>query len=276
MECPEKSAFVEERIDRILTQYRESPNLLAIIRQDLEQIADAVVETCEIPSKFDILDATGDQLTIIGRQLGWPRCHCICVPVPVFGFSCGVTNPNRPIGGFACTGIDGNILTFDDVDDVDYIMTFDGETGGEFILTDNQRDATPGADWVNCSSAGTGDICLSDDEVYRSYLLARRYQIRQLWGIDSLSASVQHIWGASASVTNLGGARVAISPGRALTALEMIQLPVAFRVLPLAPGITPYINYQTGKVFGFGAGWGGLCEGASWLCPEPFDPYLCN
>ncbi|NTA36841.1 glycine-rich domain-containing protein [Agrobacterium salinitolerans] len=79
MECPDKSAFVEERIDKILTQYRESPRLLAIIRQDVEQIADAVIETCEIPSKFDILDATGDQLTIIGRQLGWPRCHCIKV-----------------------------------------------------------------------------------------------------------------------------------------------------------------------------------------------------
>ncbi len=276
MECPDKTAFVEERIDRIITQYRESPNLLSIIRQDLGQIADAVIETCEIPSKFDILNAVGDQLTIIGRQLGWPRCHCICVPVPVFGFSCGVTNPNRPIGGFACKGIDGDILTLTDDDDEDYILTFTSETMTEYILADNQQEATVGADWLGCSSAGEGDICFSDDEVYRAYLLARRYQIRQLWDIDSLSASAQHIWGDNATVTSLGGARVAVSPGRTLTTVEMMQLPVAFRVLPLAPGISPYISYQTGKVFGFGAGWGGLCEGASWLCPEPIDPYHCD
>ncbi|NSZ57759.1 DUF2612 domain-containing protein [Agrobacterium tumefaciens] len=235
MECPDKSAFVEERIDRILTQYRESPNLLSIIRQDLEQIADAVIETCEIPSKFDILDAVGDQLTIIGRQLGWPRCHCICVPVPVFGFSCGVTTPNQPIVGLCEGGV-----------------------------------------WSNCQEAGTGDICLDDDEVYRRFLLARRYQVRQLWDIDSLSAAAQHLWGDLATVTSLGGARVAVSPGRTLTTLEQLMLPVAFRVLPLAPGITPYISLQTGKVFGFGAGWGGLCDGSSWLCPEPINPYLCN
>ena len=235
MNCPDKPSFVEERVNRILTQYRESPNLLAIIRQDLEQIADAALAACEIPSKFDILDAVGDQLTILGKQLGWPRCHCICVPVPVFGFQCGSPSPNMPIVGLCEGGV-----------------------------------------WAGCQEAGDGDICFDDDEVYRRYLLARRFQARRLWDIDSLTAAAQHIWGDLAAVSSLGGARVAVSPGRTLTALELIQLPVAFRVLPLAPGISPFISYQTGKVFGFGSGWGGLCEGASWLCPEPIDPYHCN
>lgn len=234
MICPTPPDFVEARIDRVLTQYRESPNLLAIIRHDLGQIAEAGIAACHIPSRFDILDAVGDQLTIIGKQLGWPRCHCICVPVPVFGFGCGTTNPNKPVVGLCEGGV-----------------------------------------WANCQEAGSGDICFNDDEVYRGYLLARRYQLLQLWDIDSLQAAAAHIWGTNATVTSMGGARVAVQPGRPLTSLEAMQLPVAFRVLPIAPGITPHVSYTTGKVFGFGSGWGGLCEGASWLCPEEIDPYTC-
>lgn len=234
MDCPNLSGFVEERMDRVLTQYRESPNLLALIRKDLEQIAESVVATCAIPSKFDILDAVGDQLTILGKLLGWPREHCICVPVPVFGFACGTSTPNKPIAGLCEGGV-----------------------------------------WAGCDDAGSGTLRLDDDEVYRGYLLARRYQARKLWDIDSLQAAARHIWGSSATAISLGGARVAIQPGRTLTTLELIQVPVAFRVLPIAPGITPHISYQTGKVFGFGSGWGGLCESASWLCPEEVSPYTC-
>lgn len=234
MECPDKAVIVEERIDRILTQYRESPNLLGIIRHDLEQIADIIVAACDLPSEFDIDTAVGDQLTLVGKRLGWPRCHCICVPVPVFGFSCGTTSPNKPIVGLCEGGV-----------------------------------------WSGCQEGGDGDICLDDDEVYRGFLKARRYQARQLWDIDSLSAAAQHIWGDTVTVVSMGGARVAIQPGRPLTNLEQIQLPVAFRVLPLAPGVTPFISYEVGKVFGFGAGWGGLCENAMWFCPQEFDPYNC-
>lgn len=226
---------MEERVNRILTQYRESPKLLAIIRHDLGQIAEAANAACEIPSKFDIIDAVGDQLTILGKQLGWPRCHCICLPVPVFGFSCGLTTPNQPIVGLCEGGV-----------------------------------------WANCQEAGTGDICFDDDEVYRGYLLARRYQVRQLWEIDNLQAAARHIWGDTATAVSLGGARVAIQPGRALTIVEQLQIPVAFRVLPIAAGITPHISFEIGKVFGFGTGWGGLCESASWLCPVEIDPYSCT
>lgn len=235
MDCPTISDFVEARMNRVLTQYRESPKLLAVIRRDLEQIAEAVLAACAIPSEFDIIDAVGDQLTIIGKQLGWPREHCICVPVPVFGFACGVPSPNMPIGGLC-----------------------------------------EGAVWGGCDEAGSGTLRLDEDETYRGYLLARRYQVRRLWDIDSLQAAARHIWGTAATAISLGSARVAIQPGRSLTPLEVIQVPVAFRVLPIAPGITPHISYQTGKVFGFGSGWGGLCEAASWLCPVEIDPYTCS
>lgn len=234
MDCPDKAAIVEERIDRILTQYRESPNLLGIIRHDLEELADVIVASCAMPSEFDILSAVGDQLTLVGKRLGWPRCHCICVPVPVFGFECGAADPNLPIAGLWEGGV-----------------------------------------WAGCQEAGDGDICLDDDETYRRYLLARRYQARQLWDIDSLQAAAEHIWGETATVASMGGARVAVQPGRTLTPLEAIQLPVAFRVLPLAPGITPHLSLEVGRIFGFGTGWGGLCDDAAWFCPQEFDPYNC-
>lgn len=268
MTCFNRASLVEGMIDRILTQYRESPNLLGMIRRDLGEIAAIIIEAngspgasvpllisgrpltingasllmtdpdCPpidgLPEKFDILTAVGDQLTIIGKRLGWPRCHCICVPVPVFGFPCGTLNANKPIVGLC-----------------------------------------EGCMWDDCSEAGTGTICLDDDETYRRFLLARRYQARQLWDIDSLQAAANHIWGGIATVVSMGGARVAIQIGRSLTDLEQIQLPVAFRVLPIAPGVTPYISYDSGNVFGFGEGWGGLCEGATWFCPEPYDPYIC-
>jgi hypothetical protein len=227
-------ALTEVSMDKVLTQYRESPNLLALIRHDLGQISDLYENSYRLPSKFDVLDAVGDQLTLIGKRLGWPRCHCICVPVPTFGFQCDVPDPNRPIVGLCQNGV-----------------------------------------WVGCQAYGDGDICLDDDETYRSYLLARRYQARQLWDIDSLQAAVEDIWGPTATVVNMGDARVAVQPGRPLTSLETIQLPVAFRVLPLAPGISPFISYASGKIFGFGTGWGGLCENANWLCPQELDPYNC-
>lgn len=235
MECPSKAELIEERIDRILTQYRESPNLIGILRHDLGQIADAALAACEIPSRFDILDATGDQLTIIGKQLGWPREHCICVPVPVFGIPCAVPSVNRVIVGLC----EGGVL-------------------------------------AGCSDGGDGTLRLDDDEVYRGYLLARRFQARQLWDIDSLQFAAQHIWGETATVINLGQCRVCVQPGRTLTDREQLELPVAFRVLPLAPGITPYVSYETGKVFGIGEGWGGLCDGSSIFCPVEIDPYGCQ
>src|SRR5690606_21915427 len=105
---------------------------------------------------------------------------------------------------------------------------------------------------------------------YRGILKARRYQALGLYDADSLLAAARHIWGAKASVSNLGGGRVVVAPGRALTEIEQILFPVAFRALPIAPGITALTSDAVGPVAGFGAGWAGFsCDtgepGAQWL-----------
>ena len=71
--CPDINEMVEERIDRVLTQYRESPNLLFLLRTYLKAICSTGLNNCDLPEKFDINTAIGDQLTILGKRLGWPR-----------------------------------------------------------------------------------------------------------------------------------------------------------------------------------------------------------
>lgn len=231
--CPDPFAFVEDLVGEVETQYRESPNLLAMMRHGLRQIHEVVAELCSLPEKFNLLTAVGDQLTILGRRLGWPRCHCVCEPAPVFGFACGPTNPNQTIVGFCEEGT-----------------------------------------WGNCQQVGGGTLCFNDDETYRRYLLARRFQMLQLYGIDDLQAAAQHIWGETATAISMGDGKAAVSPGRGLTTLELRQLPLAFRVLPFAPGIETFVSYQTGPVAGFGDGWAGFC-GGEWFCPEKINPYEC-
>lgn len=223
--------LVEGEINRVLTQYRESPNLLGIIRSYLGQIEAAIDAAIAVPSYFDIADAVGDQLTLIGKRMGFPRCHCICEVAPVFGFDCVVYTGPYEIAGFCA----------------------------------------PGSSWINCAPVGDGELCIDDDEVYRGMLLARRYQMMGLYDIASLQAAARHIWGSTASVADSGGGEVVVATGRALNDFENRALPIAFRVLPIAPGVKALSSTIDGPVFGFGDGWGGFCEDAEWLCPT--DPY---
>lgn len=84
--------FVDGRRDLILTQYRESEHLLWMIYElAVTGVLESVNPLCAIPDTFDIdivRTRWNDQLTIIGKWLGWPRCHCRGKKLPVFGFEC--------------------------------------------------------------------------------------------------------------------------------------------------------------------------------------------
>lgn len=88
MACVDPEVMIEDGIDRVLTQYRESPKLLHLLRTYLRQVADAHSLICDLPSFFDLRNAVGDQLTLIGKRMGFPRCHCVCDVQPVYGFAC--------------------------------------------------------------------------------------------------------------------------------------------------------------------------------------------
>lgn len=239
--CPDdRDALVEAEIDKVLTQYRESPKLLAVLRADLDQIAEAIQVACSIPDYFDLDTAVGDQLTILGKRLGWPREHCYCVTHPVFGFSCDPTNEEYTLEGFCVDGIR----------------------------------------WSDCIDFGVGTISIDDDELYRRFLKVRRYQFLALYDIDSLEACARILFGDQALVLDASNRRVVIAPGRVLSTLEHAMLPLFRKVLPAALGIEVYFHLGGVPVFGFGDGWGEFCQieiegidpvGAEWMCPQFFD-----
>jgi hypothetical protein len=103
MSCDDPSVLVEAGVNRVLTQYRESPNLLFLLRNYLGKVAEVQTAICDLPEHFDLDTAVGDQLTFIGKRMGFPRCHCVCQAQPVFGFICDGYVSDYPLVGF-CDG----------------------------------------------------------------------------------------------------------------------------------------------------------------------------
>lgn len=219
MSCPTEQELVEERISRILTQYRESPKLLHVLRTYLGAVARMHLQVCDLPDYFNLLTATGDQLTLVGKRMGWPRCHCICDIDPVFGFECEGVLSLRPLTGFC----------------------------------DN------GSSWADCST-GLSELCITNDEVYRKFLMVRAYQMTNQYDLTSLEECVRIFFGSTGRVLHAGQGRVVVAPGRDLTQGEVALLQLYPRVMPLALGIRPMFHFGEVRVFGFGEGWGGLEE----------------
>lgn len=221
IECTEIDDLVEARIDRAWTQYRESPKLLEMTRIYLREIAEATRATCEIISFFDINTAVGDQLTIIGKALGWPRCHCRGQRRPVFGFACvdECGPPVVPIGGFCEAEFDCG-----------------------------------GPDYV--------EFCFTDDELYRGFLKARRWAIAENCTHHGITLAAREVFGPNAVIYEDGDGVIEVAAGRLLTNIEISIAHLYEQVLPIPPGVRLEINHSNGVPFGFGAGWGGFCDGA--------------
>ena len=129
-ECKDPAVMVEERIDRVLTQYRESPNLLFLLRTYLGHVANVHEYLCQMPEAFALQTAVGDQLTLLGLRMGWPRCHCVCNIEPVFGFACDDNNQLRPLLGFCEEGQWGNCIS----SGISEVCINDDETYRRFLM----------------------------------------------------------------------------------------------------------------------------------------------
>lgn len=219
-ECLADGELVDSRLTRVLTQYRESPKLLHLIRTFLLQLEDVERSICDLPSHFDIETAVGDQLTLLGKRLGWSRCHCVCDVQPVFGFDCEGVQQDYPIAGLC-----------------DEAVT-----------------------WVDCGAFGIGEVCINDDELYRKFLKVRRHQMMALFDIENLNEAVRTFWGDQALVLDAGHGRVVVAPGRDLSEVETALLQLYPRVLPVAPSVDVRFHFGDLPVFGFGTGWGGFCD----------------
>jgi len=100
---PEPVDPIQAGLDKVLTQYRESPHLLGVIAAYLRQVEECKTAIREIPPKFNLDIAVGDQLTILGKWLGFPRCHNVTTAIPIFGFKCDGVATSFNIQGF-CQG----------------------------------------------------------------------------------------------------------------------------------------------------------------------------
>ena len=226
--------IIDRSISYLTTQYREASFFQRMIKVYLRALAEAGLKASVIPLFFDLDDAVGDQLTLIGKRMGWPRCHPVCVAQPVYGVVCAGVPSVFPIAGLC-------------------------------------EDAT----FINCGSVGAGELCITDDTTFRNQIRARRYQALGLYDVTSLTACVKTIWGGSASIVDRGDGTIVLSPGRTLTARELLELPIAVRCLPIAPGIKAFINLASGPLSGIGQGWGGLCDDSVLMCPVDPHAYDC-
>ncbi|WP_232830659.1 DUF2612 domain-containing protein [Tropicimonas sp. IMCC34011] len=166
---------MQSRIDRVLTQYRESPNLLSVAEAVLGQALDAKEQIEGILTAFNIDTATGEQLTFIGRRLGWPRAHCICSETPVFGFDCteagdpGIVGFCEPLSSWADCNVSGFGLLVVDDDEIyrQMLRVRIYQILGQFEITsllEAARIVWPDAEVL---SSGGGRIVLApmDDEI---------------------------------------------------------------------------------------------------------------
>lgn len=219
MFCPQDFEKVEERVDKILTQYRESPKLLHVIRTYLRQVELLMQGLCSLPEQFDLTTAVGEQLSIVGRRMGFPRSHCVCTTQPVFGFDCE-TEEDLPVDGF-CAEVT----------------------------------------WVDCSDIGVSYVTIEDDDLYRKFLNARRYQITQRFDKPSFEEAIRCLWGEQSMIMDARNGEIVVGVGRQLSLSEQAVVQLYPRVLPTPLGVRIKLHFGSLRVFGFGDGWGGFCDG---------------
>lgn len=257
--CPETGALVDTALDRVATQYRESPRLLGLIRALLAAAEAPSLALCPLPDFFDLDTATGDPLTLIGKWMGWPREHCRGIRNAVFGFETGAA-----LGPLI-------LLTDDGVP----VLT---NWGAEILIeTDTDGDCSPCAvangpviggfcwgTWDGCPSSEFSATTLTDDDLYRRFLKARRAQIRGDYSRPVLLAAARALFADDdLIILRERPGTVTLLLGRAFAGAERQMLHLYAEVLPVAPGVALDIlsRPDDGPVFGFGDGWGGFCTG---------------
>jgi hypothetical protein len=266
-DCPLPSVLIEERIDRVLTQYRESPNLLFLLRTYLEKIEEVLFALCGIPELFHVDTAVGDQLTLIGKRLGFPRCHCVCNVQPVFGFECEGVTSAFPIVGFCEDGTWSYCGSFG----VGEICIEDDDLYRRFLKVRIYQY-----------------LALYD-------LVSLTEAIRIMWGDQAVILDADH------GRVVIAPGRDLTSSEDALMQIVGRVMPIAPGIRQR------YHFGTDVHVFGFGEGWGGFCEewfpdgapegtsggdiietddedviitapmtrGATWMCQTDVHPYDC-
>jgi len=203
-----QSTSTESRLDLLATQYRESPNLKALIGVYLDAAGELTPAICETFDR-DIDTAIGDQLTQLGKILGWDRVQCGGVRPRVFGFECvdDCSTNTITIGGFCdpWLGEDCNAETL------------------------------------------FGEFTFSDDELYRRFLKSLILKYDNDFRRSTLREAVEILFGSAATIYNETAGTVEIYAGRALSLDEQAVAHLIKQVLPIAPGVGVSVYEGQGK-----------------------------
>lgn len=213
------SPFAQERLDRVLTQYRESPRLLGLIEAALEEINGARAAIEAIPDALRLDDAQGWWLTALGKRMGWPRQHYVSIPQPIFALTAPDYEPARPVTGLC--------------DDAGV--------------------------WIDCAQSDASIYEVTDDETYRRMLRVRAIQQRQTYDEATLLEALREAFGPDAEVISSRDGRIVAHPGPDYDAnTPLAQLwPRLMPIRPGAQLV--YHLGDARGLWGFGRGWAGMC-----------------
>jgi Protein of unknown function (DUF2612) len=230
--CPQPLDWVTQEIDKIITQYREAYKFKALTKNHLKQIEEAAVYACGISQYFNIETAECDQLTMLGRLLGFSRFQCKGLQRPRFKWS--TCNPLAAL--CVCSACDE--------------CAYEQGTG-----------------WCE---GYWGDIydpfefTCGDDELYRRFLFCRIIQRGKKFTKGNLVKALNLLYDTDeAMVISSQGGVIRVAICRPLTQFERRAWHMYRAVLPVGLGVRTEILDQktTAKPFGFGTGWGEWCVG---------------
>lgn len=269
--CPAKGSLVERELAKLPTQYREAARLQGYIAGVLRQIEEATRVTCAIPTFFDLNTAVGDQLTLIGKRMGVPRCHCVCNAKPVFGFQCEATPTPFSIVGFCddgvwqgCDGVSDLCLNDDEVFRAhlkarryQMLGLFDLESLGTAI-----RQVWGAAAWI--PRAESGQVVLAPG---RALTAAENERLAVTLRILPIAPGVRiamHFGADPIAGFGLGWVGFCDS---------VPDQPVYGFECPEAEGLRPAAGFCEDAVWATCAP--PIMPAGQWLCPVEIDPYAC-
>ena len=84
---------VSDALDSLIAQYRDSPNLRAVVSSFVSRVDEALDAAASLAVVRDLDNATGDALDIIGDVVGQPRTLAGIVPLGFFQYWTGSGGP---------------------------------------------------------------------------------------------------------------------------------------------------------------------------------------
>jgi hypothetical protein len=229
--CPQPLDWVNEELAKIITQYREAYKFHELLKNHLKHIEAPAILACSLMQTFDVETAVCEQLTFLGRLLGFPRYQCKGLQKPRFAF--GFCNPLTDI--CACPSCN----ECDVEPEQGFCFGYMGDVYDPF------------------------EFKCSDDELYRRFLLCRIIQRTKKFKKDALLQALMLLFDVTDPIIiSSERGRVRVSINRPLTPFEKKAWHMYRAVLPVGLGVRVEILVQndTNRPFGFGAGWGELCH----------------